>query len=65
MTAIQIHRHVVGTVNCRDCGFNEESTADPRSPDIPEILSHGAMHAMTENHRVHEHIEDDREVVPE
>jgi hypothetical protein len=64
MTAIQIHRHIIGQVICRDCEFNEQSTADPRSPDIPQILSDGAMHAMSENHKVHGHIEDDRDIEP-
>jgi hypothetical protein len=64
MTAIQIHRHLTGQVTCHDCGFHEESTADPQSPTIQSIVAHGAMHVVAQGHHVHEHIEDDREVTP-
>jgi len=64
MTAIVIHRHLMGTVSCALCGFHEESTADPTSPTLASILADAAMHVVTTEHVVSEHIEDDRMVYP-
>lgn len=61
IVAVVVTGTMVATVDCEAGDFHEDA---PDSSLVSQVLSHGAMHAMSCNHVVHEHVQRSMTVTP-